>query len=126
MLGSLRCPAAGDEDREFLPVRPVRPEEMKVRTAHGAVLPAPAVVVEIVDRPGIRVALVEVLDGNLHAMPLHARAAPRSRRQCPVVLAAVSFSRTWSSEKLPTFWLGGKSLNEARYLATYSWAGTSR
>ena len=44
----------------------------------------------------------------------------------PPVCAALNVSNTLSSEKLPTFWLGGNSLNVARYFATISCAGTTR
>ena len=45
----------------------VGPEQVKVRAAPVAVLPAQPVVVEIVDRRRIRIALVEVLDRSCHA-----------------------------------------------------------
>ena len=62
VLGRLRGAAAGDEDRALFGVWLVRLEEMKVSATPARVLPAPPVVVEIIDRPRVRVTFVEVLD----------------------------------------------------------------
>ena len=62
MLGRLRGPAAGNEDGVIFPVRSGGPEEMIVRAASLPVLPEPAIVVEAVDRPWIRITVVEGAD----------------------------------------------------------------
>ena len=62
MLGRLRRPAAGDEDGLILPIGSCRPKEMIVRAASLPVLPEPSIFLEAVDRRGIRVPFVEVLD----------------------------------------------------------------
>jgi hypothetical protein len=53
---------------------------------------------------------------------IHARQAGVlfSALYLPLVTADARLSSTLSSEKLPTFWLGGNSLNEARYFPMYS------
>ena len=51
---------------------------------------------------------------------------PHARRQLLPGGALCSFSITFSRLKLPTFWLGGNSLNDARKAPTCSCAGTSR
>ena len=65
------------------------------------------------------------------SVPVRARRRPFCRLCCgldylPPVWALLSFSKTWSRLKLPTFWLGGNSLKVPMYLAIYSCAGTSR
>ena len=62
VLRRLRCSAAGDENRALFRVGLVRPEQVEVRAASVGVLPAPPIVIEIVDRPRIRIPFVEVLD----------------------------------------------------------------
>src|SRR5580765_2347884 len=62
MLGRLRCPATGNQDGQVFLIRSRRPEEMIVGAASLLVLPEPSIVFKAVDRPGIRVPFVEVLD----------------------------------------------------------------
>jgi len=66
MLRRLRRSAAGNEDRLIFAVGFRRPEEVIVRTVSLLVLPEPSIVFEAVDRAGIRIALVEVLDFRCH------------------------------------------------------------
>ena len=102
VLRRLRCSAAGDEDRALFRVRLVRPEQVEVRAAPVRVLPAPSIVVEIVDRPRIRIPFVEVLDCRRHVMAgsrfwlpaVGVRCQAARLRYLPLVLAAVSFSST--------------------------------
>src|SRR5262245_53350398 len=66
--------------------------------------------------------------GGPHPLPTgaasHVDSVPSAARQ---LLGGVwSIASTWSRLKLPTFWLGGNSLNVARNRPTYSCAGTSR
>ena len=49
MLGRLRGPAAGNEDRLILPVRACGPEEVIVDAAFLRVLPEASIFLEIVD-----------------------------------------------------------------------------
>ena len=81
----------------------VRPEQMEIRAAPIPVLPAPAIGVEIVDRPRIRVAFVEVLDHRRHVLAGNHVWLPADEWVCcqgtcscyfPLVLAAVSLSST--------------------------------
>jgi len=81
----------------------VRPEEVKVRPASVPVLPAPLIVVEIVGRPRMRIAFVEILDRRRHVkagsqLSLPAVECFRCQAQAfchfPLGLAAVSFSST--------------------------------
>ena len=67
MLGRLRCPAAGNEDGLVFPIGSYRPKEMIVRPAFLPVLPEPSIFLKAVDRPGIRIPFVEVLD--FHCYP---------------------------------------------------------
>jgi hypothetical protein len=82
MLGSLRRSTAGDENRPVFTVRPVRPVKMKVGATPTAVLPAPSIVIEVVDRARVRIPFVEVLDLG------------HGEGHFPLVLDAVSFSST--------------------------------
>ena len=70
VLRRLRCSAAGDHNRALFRVGLVRPEKVEVRAAPVVVLPAPPVPFEIVDRPRVRIAFVEILDRGLHVLPL--------------------------------------------------------
>ena len=60
ILGGLRCSTTGNEDGLVRPVGSRRPKEMKVSAASLRVLPESPILVEIVDRPGIRIAVVEL------------------------------------------------------------------
>ena len=62
MLGRLRCAAAGNQDGELLPKRFIRPKQMIIRPAPLPVLPEQSIVIETIDRTGIRIAFVEVPD----------------------------------------------------------------
>ena len=99
----LRCSAAGDENRARFRVRLLRPEKVKVCAASVLVLPAPLIIVEIVDRPRIRKPFVEVFNSGRHVMAGSRFRLPAvGRLWCqsavslylPLVLAAVSFSST--------------------------------
>jgi len=60
MLGGLGCSTTGNEDGLVRAVGSRRPKEMKVSAASLRVLPKSSILVEIVDRPGIRIAVVEL------------------------------------------------------------------
>ena len=62
MLGRLRCPATGNQDGLVFPIGSYRPTEMIVHPAFLPVLPEPAIFLKAVDRSGIRIPFVEVLD----------------------------------------------------------------
>ncbi len=62
MLGRLRCPAACNEDGMIFPIGSGRPKQMIVRAASLLILPEPPVSLETIDRPRIRIAVVEVSD----------------------------------------------------------------
>ena len=67
MLGRLRRPATGNQDGQVFLIGPRRPEEMIVRAASLPVLPEPSIVFKAVDRSGIRVPFVEVLNCLFYA-----------------------------------------------------------
>src|SRR5271170_5373725 len=67
MLGRLRCPTAGDEDRLIFLIRSGRPKQMIVRAASLPVLPETSILFQAInrlfkalDRQRIRVTIVEV------------------------------------------------------------------
>ena len=107
MLRRLGCSAACHEDRALFCVRLVRPEQVEVSAASVLVLPAPLIVIEIVDRPRIRILFVEVLDRCRHVIASRAGSriwlpavacvychSAMSPAYLPLVLAAVRFSST--------------------------------
>jgi hypothetical protein len=65
--GRLRCAASRNEDGVILPIGKSGPEKMMIRAAFLWVLPEPSIVLEAVDRRGIRVSFVEVLDSRRHS-----------------------------------------------------------
>ena len=77
MLRCLGCAAAGDEDGARFRVWLVRPEQVEVRAAPVAVLPAASIVVEVVGRPRIRIPFVEIPDRRRHVFA--ERAGSRAR-----------------------------------------------
>jgi hypothetical protein len=62
VLCRLRCPTACNEDEAIFPIRPGRPKQMIIRVAPVSVLPEPPIFFEAVDRPRIRITVVEVPD----------------------------------------------------------------
>src|SRR5262245_54601091 len=74
----------------------------------------------------LRVREVAVSGFSNRAAPRRVRLDPSTAGYLPLVCAFWSVSSTLSRLKLPTFWLGGNSLNVPRNCATYSCAGTSR
>jgi hypothetical protein len=69
MLGRLGSPAAGNKNGMILPIGFVRPKKMMIRTTSLRVLPELTVLFEIIDRPRIRITIVEVLDLLCHVIP---------------------------------------------------------
>jgi len=65
--GRLRCAASRNEDGVVLPVGKSGPEKMMIRAAFLWVLPEPSIVLEAVDRWGIRVPFVKILDFRRHS-----------------------------------------------------------
>jgi hypothetical protein len=69
MLCGLRCPTAGDKNRIVFPIRSARPKKMMVRTTSLLVLPESTILFKVIDRPRIRITVVEVLDLLCHTRP---------------------------------------------------------
>jgi hypothetical protein len=67
MLGRLGCPAPGNQDRSRFAIGPGRPKQMIVPAESLWILPELPVFVEAIDRPRIRITIVEVLDLLCHA-----------------------------------------------------------
>src|SRR5258705_5323597 len=59
MLCCLRRPAPSDENGMVFPVASVRPKEMVIRATPVRVVPEPTVLFKTIDRPRIRIAVVE-------------------------------------------------------------------
>ena len=124
-------------------IRPGRPEQVMINAPSLRVLPQAAICVETLDwlrdKDGARRSAEPPQPRRSGRRgPRWARRPPGNAaeiagpplagqrlRHLPPVCPAVRLSSTWSSEKLPTFWLGGNSLNVEMYLAMYSCAGTS-
>ena len=62
MLGRLRCPATGNQNGVVFSIGSSRPKVMIVNPALLPVLPEPSIFLKAVDRWGIRIPLVEILD----------------------------------------------------------------
>ena len=79
-----------------------------------------------------RIGIIKENPRQTHGLPgigpvrLRARRAPQSARaDQPPFCPAARLASTASSEKVPTFWLGGNSLKVAMYLPMNSCAGTN-
>jgi len=66
MLGCLGCPAPGDEDGSVFFIGSCRPKQMVIRPASLSILPKPAIVLQTIDRPRIRIMILEVADFLRH------------------------------------------------------------
>jgi hypothetical protein len=62
MFGRLGGAAASNQDGVVLAVRPGGPVEMAIRSAPVPILPETAVFIEALNRPRIRITVVEVSD----------------------------------------------------------------
>ena len=66
MLGRLRGPATGNQNRVIFPIGSGRPEQMIISVTPLLILPELSIPIEAVDWPGIRIAFVEVPDFRSH------------------------------------------------------------
>jgi hypothetical protein len=75
MLCGLRRATAGDKNGMVFPIRSARPKKMMIRATSLLVLPESAILFKIIDRPRIRITIVEVLDLLYHAILLQLSAS---------------------------------------------------
>ena len=85
VLRCLRGAAAGNQDGVIVAVGRAGPEEMMVGATAIAIVPETSIAVEGLDRRGIRIPFVEVLDVGRHAV--HYRASVRADTRAPADLS---------------------------------------